>query len=86
MAVPAGFIVDSVAEVHFRCHSDKGLSLEMINKKTPEQIITDSVLKQNRTVLEKCTHLYDDTQGTIDELRKSRGLHSVSAYRHGLYI
>ena len=23
---------------------------------------------------------------TIDELRKSKGLHSVSAYRHGLYI
>ena len=22
----------------------------------------------------------------IDDLRKSRGLHSVSAYRHGLYI
>ena len=25
-------------------------------------------------------------QMTIDDLRKSRGLHSVSAYRHGLYI
>ena len=24
--------------------------------------------------------------GLIDDLRKSRGLHSVSAYRHGLYI
>ena len=23
---------------------------------------------------------------TIDDLRKSRGLHSVNAYRHGLYI
>ena len=23
---------------------------------------------------------------TTDDLRKSRGLHSISAYRHGLYI
>ena len=31
-------------------------------------------------------HLSNQTMSSIDCLRKSRGLHSVSAYRHGLYI
>ena len=30
--------------------------------------------------------LLQHTRELIDDLRKSRGLHSVSAYRHGLYI
>ena len=29
---------------------------------------------------------FNKTEQAIDDLRKSRGLHSVSAYRHGLYI
>ena len=31
-------------------------------------------------------HSFRRWMSTIDDLRKSRGLHSVSAYRHGLYI
>ena len=37
--------------------------------------------KTKRTVLINSSLL-----SLIDDLRKSRGLHSVSAYRHGLYI
>ena len=33
---------------------------QVLFKEAPQQPI-----EQNRTALEKCTHLYDDTQGTI---------------------
>ena len=36
--------------------------------------------------LELCFSLCVRTTALIDDLRKSRGLHSVSAYWHGLYI
>ena len=32
------------------------------------------------------TLLHTAVETAIDDLRKSRGLHSVSSYRHGLYI
>ena len=33
-----------------------------------------------------CLALEYTRESTIDDLRKPRGLHSVNAYRHGLYM
>ena len=42
-----------------------------------------SVIRYKRFYTVQVMHML---QSVIDDLRKSRGLHSVSAYRHGLYI
>ena len=43
-------------------------------------------LNSSATDIVFVTLLHTAVETAIDDLRKSRGLHSVSSYRHGLYI